>query len=145
METWMLFRSLRSMGEVFRILIWMKVSEKKIRFSKWNALLCLGWWSCHCGLFVTFLIIYSIKQFSCITQYFTTLASFVTILGFLLDKKVGINQPKRIENARILIANTPMDADKIKVCLLIIFCHYYYFLFAVILSCCDCCYQLVVL
>lgn len=35
--------------------------------------------------------------------------------GFLLDKKVGINQPKRIENARILIANTPMDTDKIKI------------------------------
>lgn len=35
--------------------------------------------------------------------------------GFLLDKKVGVNQPKRIENARILIANTPMDADKIKI------------------------------
>ena len=37
------------------------------------------------------------------------------ILGFLLDKKVGVNQPKRIENAKILIANTPMDTDKIKV------------------------------
>merc|ERR1712168_1248256 len=35
--------------------------------------------------------------------------------GFLLDKKIGQNQPKRIENARILVANTPMDADKIKV------------------------------
>lgn len=35
--------------------------------------------------------------------------------GFLLDKKIGINQPKRIENARILIANTPMDADKVKI------------------------------
>ncbi|XP_063970086.1 T-complex protein 1 subunit beta-like [Lytechinus pictus] len=35
--------------------------------------------------------------------------------GFLLDKKVGVNQPKRIENARILVANTPMDTDKIKV------------------------------
>jgi len=35
--------------------------------------------------------------------------------GFLLDKKVGVNQPKRIENARILVANTPMDADKVKV------------------------------
>lgn len=35
--------------------------------------------------------------------------------GFLLDKKVGIHQPKRIENAKILIANTPMDTDKIKV------------------------------
>ncbi|XP_065213668.1 T-complex protein 1 subunit beta [Planococcus citri] len=35
--------------------------------------------------------------------------------GFLLDKKIGQHQPKRIENARILIANTPMDTDKIKV------------------------------
>lgn len=35
--------------------------------------------------------------------------------GFLLDKKPGINQPKRIENAKILIANTSMDTDKIKV------------------------------
>lgn len=35
--------------------------------------------------------------------------------GFLLDKRVGVNQPKRIENARIMIANTPMDADKVKV------------------------------
>ncbi len=35
--------------------------------------------------------------------------------GFLLDKKIGVNQPKRIENARILVANTAMDTDKIKV------------------------------
>ncbi|CAH0559540.1 unnamed protein product [Brassicogethes aeneus] len=35
--------------------------------------------------------------------------------GFLLDKKPGIHQPKRVENAKILIANTPMDTDKIKV------------------------------
>jgi len=35
--------------------------------------------------------------------------------GFLLDKKIGVNQPKRIENCKILIANTPMDTDKIKV------------------------------
>lgn len=35
--------------------------------------------------------------------------------GFLLDKKPGVNQPKRVEKARILIANTPMDTDKIKV------------------------------
>ncbi|KAF6206916.1 hypothetical protein GE061_018152 [Apolygus lucorum] len=35
--------------------------------------------------------------------------------GFLLDKKVGQFQPKRVENAKILIANTPMDTDKIKV------------------------------
>jgi len=35
--------------------------------------------------------------------------------GFLLNKKIGLNQPKRVENAKILIANTPMDADKIKI------------------------------
>jgi T-complex protein 1 subunit beta len=35
--------------------------------------------------------------------------------GFLLDKKVGVHQPKRIQNAKILLANTSMDADKIKV------------------------------
>lgn len=35
--------------------------------------------------------------------------------GFLLDKKPGMNQPKKIEKARILIANTPMDTDKIKI------------------------------
>jgi T-complex protein 1 subunit beta len=35
--------------------------------------------------------------------------------GFLLEKRPGLFQPKRIENARILIANTPMDTDKIKV------------------------------
>jgi len=35
--------------------------------------------------------------------------------GFILDKKIGVNQPKQIENARILVANTPMDTDKIKV------------------------------
>jgi T-complex protein 1 subunit beta len=35
--------------------------------------------------------------------------------GFLLDKRPGVHQPKRVENAKILIANTPMDTDKIKV------------------------------
>lgn len=35
--------------------------------------------------------------------------------GFLLDKTPGNGQPKRIEDAKILIANTPMDTDKIKV------------------------------
>lgn len=32
-----------------------------------------------------------------------------------MNKKVGLHQPKRVENASILIANTPMDTDKIKV------------------------------
>lgn len=35
--------------------------------------------------------------------------------GFLLDKRFGVNQPKRVENARVLIANTAMDTDKIKI------------------------------
>ena len=35
--------------------------------------------------------------------------------GFLLNKKPGMHQPRRVENAKILIANTPMDTDKIKV------------------------------
>lgn len=35
--------------------------------------------------------------------------------GFVLDKSFGIGQPKRIENAKIMIANTPMDTDKIKI------------------------------
>lgn len=35
--------------------------------------------------------------------------------GFILDKKIGNGCPKRIENANILIANTPMDTDKIKI------------------------------
>jgi T-complex protein 1 subunit beta len=35
--------------------------------------------------------------------------------GFILDKKIGVNQPKRLENAKILIANTAMDTDKVKI------------------------------
>lgn len=35
--------------------------------------------------------------------------------GFLLEKRPGMYQPKRVENARILVANTPMDFDKVKV------------------------------
>ncbi|EMC91322.1 hypothetical protein BAUCODRAFT_322629 [Baudoinia panamericana UAMH 10762] len=35
--------------------------------------------------------------------------------GFILDKKFGVNQPKRVENARILVANTGMDTDKVKI------------------------------
>ncbi|KAL0253910.1 T-complex protein 1, beta subunit [Cryptococcus tetragattii IND107] len=35
--------------------------------------------------------------------------------GFILDKTIATNSPKRIENAKILIANTSMDTDKIKI------------------------------
>ncbi|ANB12791.1 Cct2p [Sugiyamaella lignohabitans] len=35
--------------------------------------------------------------------------------GFILDKKFGVKQPKKITNAKILIANTSMDTDKVKI------------------------------
>lgn len=35
--------------------------------------------------------------------------------GFILEKRFGINQPKKITNANILIANTSMDTDKVKI------------------------------
>jgi len=35
--------------------------------------------------------------------------------GFILEKKIGVGQPKRFENPKILIANTAMDTDKIKI------------------------------
>ena len=33
----------------------------------------------------------------------------------MLDKKIGVGQPKRIENATIMVANTSMDTDKVKI------------------------------
>jgi len=35
--------------------------------------------------------------------------------GFILDKRFGVNQPKRVEKAKILVANTAMDTDKVKI------------------------------
>merc|ERR1711871_20907 len=35
--------------------------------------------------------------------------------GFILNKKIGVGQPKRIEKPKIMVANTSMDADKIKI------------------------------
>ena len=35
--------------------------------------------------------------------------------GFILDKRIGIGQPQRLENAKILVANTAMDTDKVKI------------------------------
>ena len=35
--------------------------------------------------------------------------------GFLLDKRFGVGQPAKIENAKILVANTSMDTDKVKI------------------------------
>ncbi|XP_078046655.1 chaperonin containing TCP1 subunit 2 [Augochlora pura] len=44
-----------------------------------------------------------------------TLAKSEIFDGFLLDKKPGMHQPQQMYDARILLANTPMDTDKIKV------------------------------
>ncbi|KAE9393965.1 hypothetical protein BT96DRAFT_863124 [Gymnopus androsaceus JB14] len=35
--------------------------------------------------------------------------------GFILEKTIAVNSPKRLENAKIMIANTSMDTDKIKI------------------------------
>lgn len=35
--------------------------------------------------------------------------------GFILNKRIGVGQPRRIEKARILLANTALDTDKIKI------------------------------
>ncbi|KNH07482.1 chaperonin containing t-complex protein [Perkinsela sp. CCAP 1560/4] len=34
--------------------------------------------------------------------------------GFLLDKRIGMGQPRELLNAKVMLANTSMDADKIK-------------------------------
>lgn len=35
--------------------------------------------------------------------------------GFILEKRIGVGQPKKMENCKILVANTQMDTDKIKI------------------------------
>lgn len=35
--------------------------------------------------------------------------------GFILEKTISIGCPRKVENAKILLANTPMDYDKIKI------------------------------
>jgi T-complex protein 1 subunit beta len=35
--------------------------------------------------------------------------------GFILEKTISTGCPKRKENAKVLVANTPMDTDKIKI------------------------------
>jgi T-complex protein 1 subunit beta len=35
--------------------------------------------------------------------------------GFILNKRIGVGQPHRIEKAKIMVANTGMDTDKIKI------------------------------
>uniref|UniRef100_A0A8C5Y1S4 T-complex protein 1 subunit beta n=1 Tax=Microcebus murinus TaxID=30608 RepID=A0A8C5Y1S4_MICMU len=57
----------------------------------------------------------NLEAFHVIKKLGGSLADSYLDKGFLLDKKIGVNQPKRIENAKILIANTRMDTDKIKI------------------------------
>jgi len=35
--------------------------------------------------------------------------------GFLLDKKISVGCPKRMTNCKVMVANTPMDTDKVKI------------------------------
>lgn len=35
--------------------------------------------------------------------------------GFILEKSISVGCPRRKEKARVLLANTPMDYDKIKI------------------------------
>jgi T-complex protein 1 subunit beta len=35
--------------------------------------------------------------------------------GFILEKSISVGCPKIKKNAKVLIANTPMDTDKIKI------------------------------
>ncbi|GFE52750.1 T-complex beta subunit [Babesia ovis] len=35
--------------------------------------------------------------------------------GFILEKKIGVGQPKTLTDCKVLIANTPMDTDKVKI------------------------------
>lgn len=35
--------------------------------------------------------------------------------GFILEKNISIGCPRRVENPKIVVANTPMDHDKIKI------------------------------
>lgn len=35
--------------------------------------------------------------------------------GFILEKQIGTGQPKSMSNCKVLVSNTPMDADKVKI------------------------------
>ena len=54
----------------------------------------------------------------------------LTTVGFILDKRIGVNQPKRLENAKILIANTGTAS-----LLLLSLFYYFYFIFFFFESC----------
>jgi len=35
--------------------------------------------------------------------------------GFILEKRIGTGMPKRLENCKVMVANSPMDTDKVKI------------------------------
>merc|ERR1712166_1309716 len=57
----------------------------------------------------------SLDQIQIVKKSGGTLRESYLESSFILDKKIGVGQPKRIENARIMVANTAMDADKVKI------------------------------
>lgn len=62
--------------------------------------------------YAQFILLFYGSQTTCLND---TLICYCIKCRFILDKKIGIGQPKRIENARILVANTAMDTDKVKI------------------------------
>ena len=58
----------------------------------------------------------NLDQIQIIKRIGGTLAdSYLDPDGFLLDKKIGVGCPKRMTDCKILVANTPMDTDKVKI------------------------------
>ncbi len=45
----------------------------------------------------------------------TLIDSYLDPDGFLLDKKIGVGCPKRMADCKVVVANTPMDTDKVKI------------------------------
>ena len=58
----------------------------------------------------------NLDQIQIIKRIGGTLAdSYLDPDGFLLDKKIGVGCPKRMTECKVLVANTPMDTDKVKI------------------------------
>lgn len=69
------------------------------------------------GNIPTVYFLYAFKNFTALRVCFALVLTRLILLGcrFILNKKIGVGQPKRIENAKILVANTAMDTDKVKI------------------------------
>merc|ERR1719353_946744 len=58
----------------------------------------------------------NLDQIQIIKRIGGTLAdSYIDPDGFLLDKKIGVGCPKRVTDCKVLVSNTPMDTDKVKI------------------------------